>query len=438
MNNDVPLGEVVTHKKGFAFKSKDYVESGLPLVKVSDFGMHTVTTASTCLPEDYSESHAEWSLEEGDILISTVGSWASNPNSVVGKVVKVSPSLSGALLNQNTVRLRSNQCFDQRFLFYCLKQESFQSHCINVAQGSANQASITLSDIKRFLLPAFDSKHQKAIAHILGTLDDKIELNQKMNLTLEEIAKAIFKSWFVDFDPVRAKAEGRPTGLPPEMSDLFPDELVDSEIGEIPRGWNVQPLSNQIKVNPKYTLKKGAEAYFVEMKCLSESTASIGEGYLRGFTSGSKFRRFDTLFARITPCLENGKTGLLLNSSASEVCWGSTEFIVLSPKDDQSPLFPYCWARDENLRNAAVSSMTGSSGRQRVPNDFFDRYLVADPDSSFHQTFAKVADPIMKRIQVCEEEITTLTELRDALLPKLISGELRIPDAEKFLEEAGI
>ena len=97
---------------------------------------------------------------------------------------------------------------------------------------------------------------QQAIAHILGTLDDKIELNQKINQTLEEIAKAIFKSWFVDFDPVRAKAEGRPTGLPPEISDLFPDELVDSEIGEIPKGWELLPFRN---VKLKWNLGEDAK-----------------------------------------------------------------------------------------------------------------------------------------------------------------------------------
>ena len=329
--------------------------------------------------------------------------------------------------------LEPTEKLDSKWSYYAVKSLDVST----LASGSG-VPSLSRDDFYReeLLLPPLAD--QKAIAHILGTLDDKIELNQKMNQTLEEIAKAIFKSWFVDFDPVKAKAEGRSTGLPPEISNLFPDELVDSEIGEVPKGWEVQPLSEQIQVNPKHILKKGTDAYFIEMKCLSESTSSINEGYLRNFTSGSKFQRFDTLFARITPCLQNGKTGLLLSEAATEVCWGSTEFIVLSPKDDQSPLFPYCWARSENLRTAAISCMTGSSGRQRVPNDFFDSYLIANPSSELHQTFRTLVDPMMNRIQVCNEEMATLSELRDALLPKLISGELRIPDAEKFLEEAGI
>ncbi|MCB1647323.1 MAG: restriction endonuclease subunit S, partial [Pseudomonadales bacterium] len=377
--------------------------------------------------------------EEG---LKSVKNSAIPPNSVMVSCIgsdmgKVSLSVQHGVTNQqiNTI-IPNEEIVDFLYLYYSLLPR--KSELQMLASGGSAQPILNKGQFSQLEVVIPSLKDQKAIAHILGTLDDKIELNQKMNQTLEEIAKTIFKSWFVDFDPVRAKAEGRPTGLPPEISDLFPDELVDSEIGEIPKGWKLQPLSEQIRVNPKYTLKKGTDAYFVEMKCLSESTSSVSEGYERSFTSGSKFQRFDTLFARITPCLENGKTGLFLNKSASDVCWGSTEFIVLSPQDDQSPLFPYCWARSENLRTAAVSSMTGSSGRQRVPNDFFDSYQVANPDALIHQTFRKIADPIVNRINVCNEETTTLSELRDTLLPKLISGELRIPDAEKFLEEAGI
>lgn len=371
-------------------------------------------------------------VESGDLFFSLKD--LTQAGHLLGSVARLPESIPQGRLTQDTLKLSLSE-IDPTYVYWVLRSPQARRFYKSLATGTTN-LGLAREDFLSLPIPPYTAE-RKFTVELLERIESKIELNKKINQTLEEIAKAIFKSWFVDFDPVRAKAEGRPTGLPPEISDLFPDELADSEIGEIPTGWNVQPLSEQIRVNPKYTLKKGTDAYFVEMKCLSESTASISEGYLRGFTSGSKFKRFDTLFARITPCLENGKTGLLLNSSASEVCWGSTEFIVLSPKDDQSPLFPYCWARDENLRTAAVSSMTGSSGRQRVPNDFFDRYLVADPDSSLHRTFAKVADPIMKRIQLCEEEITTLSELRDTLLPKLISGELRIPDAEKFLEEAG-
>ena len=440
--SEVPLEALLSEKKnaiamgpfGSRIKVENFVAEGVPVIKGGNLNAAFLDeTDFDFLTKEKAEELKSSKAIAGDIVITHRGT--------IGQVglIRANSKYREYIVSQSQLKFTPSETkLDSTFAYYFLKSPLGQHRLLmNSSQVGVPAIAKATTSIKEILFPVPPLSDQKAIAHILGTMDEKIELNQKMNQTLEDIAKAIFKSWFVDFEPVRAKAEGRSTGLSPEISDLFPDELMDSEIGEIPRGWNVQPLSDQISINPKYSLKKDTDAYFVEMKCLSESTASVNEGYLRGFTSGSKFRRFDTLFARITPCLENGKTGLLLNASVSEVCWGSTEFIVLSPKDDQSPLFPYCWARDENLRAAAVSSMTGSSGRQRVPNDFFDRYLVANPGSSVHKTFAKIADPIIKRIQVCEEEITTLSELRDTLLPKLISGEIRISDANKFLEEAG-
>ena len=113
---------------------------------------------------------------------------------------------------------------------------------------------MSVKNLASYLVTIFSLPEQKSIAHILGTLDDKIELNRKTNETLEAMAKELFKSWFVDFDPVRAKAEGRPTGLPAEISDLFPDSFEDSELGEIPSGWKVGSL-DQIGINPRETAK---------------------------------------------------------------------------------------------------------------------------------------------------------------------------------------
>jgi type I restriction enzyme, S subunit len=432
---DLSLGEFVEITSSKRIKRADYVPDGIPFYRSKEVieraKGNKISTELFISDEQFSEIEKKFGAPKpGDILLTSVGT--------LGVSWQVEEDSQFYFKDGNLTWFRNfDSKLDSKYLMYWLRSRVGQQELDRISIGSTQRA-LTIVALKSLPFSPPPVSDQKAIAHILGTLDDKIELNQKMNQTLEDIAKAIFKSWFVDFDPVRAKIEGKPTGLPPEIDELFPDEMVDSEIGEIPKGWKVTPLSEQIRVNPKYTLKKGTDAYFVEMKCLSESTSLISDGYVRSFTSGSKFQRFDTLFARITPCLENGKTGLLMNKSAVDVCWGSTEFIVLSPQDDQSPLFPYCWARNENLRTTAVSSMTGSSGRQRGPNDFFDSFLVANPDSAVHQIFGKLADPVMKRIQICEEEITALTELRDALLPKLISGELRIPDAEKFLEEAGI
>src|SRR5207302_340486 len=183
-----------------------------------------------------------------------------------------------------------------------------------------------------FRLPIAPISDQRAIAHILGTRDDKIELNRRTSETLEAMARALFKSWFVDFDPVRAKADGRDPGLPKPLADLFPDSFEDSELGEIPEGWRLAPLPDTIDVNPPRVLRKGIEAPYLDMANMPTRGHSPDVLVDRAFGSGMRFRNGDTLVARITPCLENGKTAFVDFLEAGEIGWGSTEYIVLRPK----------------------------------------------------------------------------------------------------------
>jgi type I restriction enzyme, S subunit len=145
---------------------------------------------------------------------------------------------------------------------------------------------------------------QRAIAHILGTLDDKIELNRRMNETLEGIARAIFKSWFVDFDPVRAKVEGRNLGLPKPVADLFPDSFEDSELGEIPKGWLVRPLPSAILVNPPRPLRKGDVAPYLEMANMPTQGHTPDFVINRPFGSGMRFAKGDTPWRRFMDDLQ--------------------------------------------------------------------------------------------------------------------------------------
>ncbi|GAB4343340.1 MAG: hypothetical protein Kow0099_21650 [Candidatus Abyssubacteria bacterium] len=281
---------------------------------------------------------------------------------------------------------------------------------------------------------------QQAIACILGALDDKIELNRRMNQTLEAIARAIFKSWFVDFDPVRAKIEGRwrrgesLPGLPAHLYDLFPARLVDSELGEIPEGWEVYPLPEAVDINPTRSLSKGALAPYLDMASMPTHGPSPESWTMREVRSGMKFINGDTLVARITPCLENGKTAYVDFLAEGEVGWGSTEYIVLRPKGTIPPLFAYLLARTDEFRTFAIQQMTGSSGRQRVPASSLEKYSIPIPDvdSPLFRHFGELISPMFDRIQAAMSQSRTLSTLRDALLPKLISGELRVPDAERI------
>ena len=284
-------------------------------------------------------------------------------------------------------------------------------------------------------LPPLQEQH--AIAHILGSLDNKIELSRRMNETLEAMASAIFKSWFVDFDPVRAKAEGRDIGLSDEIAKLFPDSFEGSVIGEIPRGWEVMPLPRLIDMNPKRALKKGQVAPYLEMKNMPEHSARALYWYNRKYGSGVKYINGDTLFARITPCLENGKGAFVDFLEDGQVGWGSTEYIVFRAKKPLPLEYSYFLSRTSDFRSCAIINMTGSSGRQRVPASIFESFLVIKPDEQVAQLFGALSGPVMQKIKKNDEETRSLVALRDSFLPKLISGELRVPDAEKFLEGAG-
>jgi len=267
----------------------------------------------------------------------------------------------------------------------------------------------------RIELPPIDE--QRRIAGVLGALDDKIELNRKMNRTLEEMAQAIFKSWFIDFD-----------GVPQS-------EMVDSELGPIPSGGSLASVPELLRLNPKTKLARGAFAKFVDMKALSTTGCYVDRVVEKEMKSGgAKFVGGDTLLARITPCLENGKTAYVDFLEEGEVGFGSTEFIVLRPVDKSWREWVYCLARSDVFRKHAISNMTGSSGRQRVPVDCFDHLRFVRPEHEAVQEFSRVAAPCFKKIGANAEQSRTLAGIRDALLPKLISGEIRVPEAEKAVE----
>ena len=270
--------------------------------------------------------------------------------------------------------------------------------------------------------PRLDKTEQRAIAHVLGTLDDKIELNRRMNETLEAMARALFKDWFVDFGPVRAKMAGREPYLPPEVWSLFPDRLAPSELGDIPAGWQIKALGEFVKLNPREPMKKGTVAPYLDMAALPTSGPSSDDAVLREFTSGTRFRNGDTLLARITPCLENGKTAFVQSLPEDRVGWGSTEFIVMRVIPPVPPEYTYLLARDPTFRAYAIQSMTGTSGRQRARTEALVPYPLVFPQRQAWSALASIVTPMFAKIKSNHEEINTLAAERDALLPSLVSG----------------
>jgi len=259
---------------------------------------------------------------------------------------------------------------------------------------------------------------QKAIAQILGTLDDKIELNRKTNETLEAMAKALFKSWFVDFDPVRAKAEGCPTGLPAEISDLFPDSFEDSELGEIPSGWQVSSLGEVIELAYGKPLKEEQRKGGVYPVFGSNGVVGSHDEYLVE-APGIVVER-------------KGNPGTVEWSGKNFYPIDTTFFVVNKEAGLGMRFLFYC-LRNQNLADLSADSAVPGLNRNHA---YMNNQLL--PPIEVASAFERHLEFIFKRKEFLADEINALGETRDALLPKLISGEIRIPDAEKMLEEIGV
>lgn len=333
------------------------------------------------------------------------------------------------------------------------------------ATGSV-QDNINLQTLERLLFPVPELDEQNRIADVLCSFDNKIELNRQTNQTLEHIAQAIFKSWFVDFEPTRAKIAAKQAGQDPERAAmaaisglsitdaagapldeldqlspeqqeqlkttaaLFPDALVDSELGEIPEGWEVSELGQMLEFNPKRTLKKGVMAPYLDMKNVPTQGHLADDVYLREMASGTKFINGDTLLARITPCLENGKTAYVDFLEEGQVAWGSTEYIVMRPKGGRPMSLGYIIARLDYFRSKAIQTMTGTSGRQRANAKALSEQAWVNYPLELLDAFDRIAGAYLAKAKENGDENKTLSELRDVLLPQLLSGDLPVGNKE--------
>ncbi|UYK83879.1 restriction endonuclease subunit S [Xanthomonas sacchari] len=320
--------------------------------------------------------------------------------------------------NQDLKALVAVDGIESAYLAYAIKSKTAQILQM-VGEAGHGTGVLPTDRIQALKIPVPPIEEQRTIARILGTLDDRIELNRRMNETLEAMARSLFNSWFVNFDGVSAQG------------------MQESELKPIPKKWSWEPVSKLIELNPIEPLRKGMLSPYLDMAALPTVGSWPEPPILREYSSGMRFRNGDTLLARITPCLENGKTAFIQCLPENALAWGSTEFIVMRPVNPVPVEYAYLLARDEAFRNHAIQSMTGTSGRQRVQAESIAQFKVAYPDNpAIWQEFAESVSPLFKGIKVNAESTQTLTQLRDTLLPKLISGEVRIKDAERLAETA--
>jgi type I restriction enzyme S subunit len=356
---------------------------------------------------DYSQTYnekglAQSKLWEPDTLLITIAA-----NIAESAILKVRGCFPDSIVGFVADPKKS----DVRWVKYAIDTMKLRMQAIS---RGTTQDNLSLDKLLTFdfLTPPLPT--QRKIAAVLSTYDDLIENNTRRIAVLEEIARLLYREWFVRFRF-------------PGHEDVA---MVDSELGPVPEGWEVVKVTDAVEVNPRMKVPKEGKKPYVPMKSLSETSMLIQDIESRGGNSGSKFKNNDTLFARITPCLENGKTGFVqFLESDDAVALGSTEFIVLR-SNTLSPEYVYLMARSDEFRDQAIKSMTGATGRQRVQVACFDEFMIAHPDQATLERFVAQAQSIFHSIHNLAGRNHVLRRTRDLLLPRLVSGQVDVSELE--------
>jgi type I restriction enzyme S subunit len=423
------LGKYIQVKHGFAFKGEHFTEHATPDVLVTPgnfaigggFQGEKLKYYAGPVPEEYV-------LEPGALVVTMTD--LSKAGDTLGYPALIPDTPGRRYLHNQRIGLVETTAeaeADKRFLFYRLCAGDYRHHVLATASGSTvrHTSPGRICDFETTLPPI---QEQRAIAGILGALDDKIEQNGRTSRALERLSRAIFRAWFVDFEPVKAKAAGATAfpSMPQAVFDALPTRFVDSEIGPVPKGWEPTTVSTAFDVNPPRPLRRNEVAPYLDMKNMPTEGHAPVTWMERPFASGMRFMNGDTLLARITPCLENGKTAFVDFLEGERIAWGSTEYIVLRPKPPLPAIFAYCLARTGEFRDFAIQNMIGTSGRQRVAPNAMDHFRIAMPSEQVAVAFGEIAQPLFNCIRAGMDESRTLAEMRDFLLPKLLSGSVRV------------
>ena len=351
-------------------------------------------------------------VEPLDILLNITGA-------SVARCCLVPEKILPARVNQHVAIIRIDKnVADPRFIYMCMISPKYKSKLLSLAQGGATREALTKITIEEFELELPQIITQTFIADSYLGYDNLIENNNRRIAILEDMAQSLYREWFVNFSyPGHADAVGKHGN----------QKLIDSPLGQIPEGWVVKSAAEAININPSTKLTKDGEKPFVGMSGLSEGSMVIGDIIEKTGNSGTKFINRDTLFARITPCLQNGKTGFVQFLTPEQpIGFGSTEFIVLRESEYLSSEFIYLLSRSNNFREHAIQSMTGATGRQRVHNDCFASYYLAVPSKELMNEFTQMVKPMFKSIFNLSKRNQNLKQQRDMLLPKLISGQIEL------------
>ena len=347
----------------------------------------------------FEESEQErYELKYGDLVICEGGE--------PGRCAIWKEQIPNMKIQKALHRVRVHDCLDYRYLFYWFLLAGKTGELDQYFTG-ATIKHMPGQKLKEVVIDKPPLEIQHRIADILSAYDDLIENNQKQIKLLEEATQRLYKEWFVDLH--------------------FPGYENTKIVDGVPEGWNWCKLEDAIQFDPKVTLTKERMKQFVPMPALSTASMVLDESQFTETTSnsGSKFQNGDTLLARITPCLENGKTAYVSGLKSDEGAVGSTEYIVMRAKTI-NPYMVYLLARTDDFRQSAINSMSGSDGRQRVKSDKLKMLDYLHPTSELVEKFENVEEPIFEKIYRLSKQMQRAKQARDLLLPKLMSGEVEV------------
>ena len=364
-------------------KTKDYVAKGMPFIMANDLVNGKINYHSCAfIKESQAATLRKGFAKPGDVLLTH--------KATIGRTAIVSDEYDTIILTPQVTYYRVIKGLNRRYLKYYFDSNAFQYLLSNWAGAGSTRAYLGITAQRKLPIIVPPIEIQDAIADICGSLDDKIELNNKINENLQLQAFALFDKLMFDADNTEC-----------QVSDIA-------------------------YVNPKRSLSKNQVARYIDMSQLSTTGAFPSGWEMKPYTGGMRFKNGDTLLARITPCLENGKTAFIDFLDQDEVAFGSTEYIVLAPKEGIPAEFLYCLARYPAFVDYAVKNMNGSSGRQRVSAETIGQFVLPKILLSEIKSFEEKALPIFRKMRYNSLENICLAQMRDIMLPKLMSGEINI------------
>ena len=435
------LDELCEFINGFAFKSSDYVEESdgtwevLRMGYINRGGGFKEDATPVFVPRAYGKDLGKYLIRTDDIVIAMTD--MKNNVAILGNTARIKDA-NRFVLNQRVgcIRVKPMGLVDPSYLYY---YSNWQPHVdyLRARANSGVQVNLSTPAIREAEIELPPLAEQVSIGSLLSALDDRITLLRETNATLEAIAQALFKSWFVDFDPVRAKMEGRtPEGMDEATAALFPDGLETSELGEVPRGWRVGTVASVALLNAKSLSPRNPppEINYLDLAGVKANVFDVPQCY--SFADApSRARRVlqegDCIVGTVRP----GNRSFGFIATAQNHLIGSTGFAVLSPKQHWMTAFTYlCATRDESIDRLA--SLADGGAYPAVRPDVVASTPCTLPPDEVMKVFDGAARPLLDAIGANSEQAQTLSTLRDTLLPRLISGQLRLPEAQAAVEGA--